>query len=287
MGHAGTAMTLPSSDPPRWTFAVATVIWAMIVGFAARFAIAVFVPSLGGEKAMRWLVSGPLGLAVGAAVIQVALLATASMRASLMPELRQGLIRALRLRPSRSVTAALFIVGLAPLANVCGILVAKLTGTNLDAIEYVGTLVRRASWVELGILAVVLTALPAIVEESIFRGLVLGSLDELRPKLALVTSAVAFGAFHLDVAQGVATAILGLGFGYIVQTTGSLLGAMVAHGTYNLFVLLTQRFLPITTAPAKWQLFELAVGLVVAGLAGQRLYRLRYVGRVAVARGTT
>jgi membrane protease YdiL (CAAX protease family) len=287
MGHAAAAMTLPSSDPPRWTFAVATVIWAMIVGFAARFAIAVFVPSVGGEKTMRWLVSSPLGLAVGAAVIQVALLATAFMRASLMPELRQRLERAIRLRPSRSTTAALFIVGLAPLANLCGILVAKLIGTNLDAIEFVGTLVRRANWFELGVLAVVLTALPAIVEESIFRGLVLGSLDELGAPLALIISAFAFGAFHLDVAQGVATTILGLGFGYIVQTTGSLLGAMVAHGTYNLFVLVTQRFLPITTAPAKWQLFELAVGLVVAGLAGHRLYRLRHAVCAASMKGAT
>jgi membrane protease YdiL (CAAX protease family) len=272
-------MSLPPSNPPRWTFAVATVIWAMIVGFAARFAIAVLAPALGGERTFRWLSTSPLGLALGAAAIQLALLATARMRSTLMPELRQELESALRLRPSRSVTAVVLILGLAPLANVCGILVAKVTGTNLEALEYVGGLVRRASWFELGVLAVVLTALPAIVEETIFRGLVLGSLDEWRPPIALLVSALAFGAFHLDVAQGVATAILGLGFGYIVQTTGSLLGAMVAHATYNLFVLLTQRFIPMTTAPVKWQLVELAVGLSIAALAGRRLHRLRYEPR--------
>jgi membrane protease YdiL (CAAX protease family) len=154
-------------------------------------------------------------------------------------------------------------------------LVAKVTGANLDAIEFVGSLVRHATWVELAILAFTLTVLPAMVEESIFRGLVLGSLDEFKPSIALVLSACAFGAFHLDVAQGIATAILGLGFGYIAQTTGSLLGAMVAHGSYNLLVLLTQRFLPMSQTPVKWQLIELAVGLSVAMAAGLRLHRLR------------
>lgn len=203
-----------------------------------------------------------------------------------MPELRQSLSSAIRSRPSRAVTCALFILGLAPLANLCGILVAKLSGTNLDAIEFVGALVRRANWFEFGVLAIVLTVLPAMVEEGIFRGLVLGSLDELGPLAALVFSALAFGAFHLDVAQGVATAILGLGFGFIVQSTGSLLGSMVAHAIYNLFVLLTQRFLPITTTPAKWQLLELAVGLLVATLAAHRLRRLHFDSGVGPAAGS-
>jgi membrane protease YdiL (CAAX protease family) len=247
----------------------------MIVGFAARFAIAVVAPVFGGPRTASWLVSTPLGLAVGAALIQLALLVTALLRSTLMPELRQSLSSAIRLRPSRAITCALFILGLAPLANLCGIFVAKLSGTNLDAIEFVGALVRRANWFEFGLLAIALTVLPALVEEGIFRGLVLGSLDEFKPLVALVFSAIAFGAFHLDVAQGIATAILGLGFGFIVQSTGSLLGSMVAHATYNLFVLLTQRFLPITTAPTKWQLLELAVGLLVAALAAHRLRRLR------------
>jgi membrane protease YdiL (CAAX protease family) len=275
MGHAPAPMTSASSTPPRWTFAVATVIWAMIVGFAARFAIAIIVPLIGGAALMRWLVGTPLGLAVGAAVIQFALLAMVLLRSTLMPDLWLGIRRAIGFRPSRALTAAVFVIGIAPLANILGILVAKLTGTNLESIEVIGALVRSASLLELGVLAIALTLLPAVVEEVIFRGLVLGSLDELRPRLALLLSALAFGAFHLDVAQGVATAILGLGFGYIAQTTGSLLGAMVAHGTYNLLVLLTQRYLPMANTPVKWQVAELGIGMLLALCAGRRLRRLR------------
>jgi len=280
-GACWRVMSMPPSNPPRWTFAVATVIWAIIVGLAVRFSIAVGAPAVGGQKALRWLTSSPLGLAVGAASIQVALLAAAYLRSSLMPELRTALLQAIRVRPSRSITAALFILGIAPFANLCGIFVAKAMGTNLDAIEFVSALVRRANWVEFGVLALVLTVMPALVEESIFRGLVLGSLDEFKPALALLISALAFGAFHLDVAQGVATAVLGFGFGFIVQTTGSLLGSMVAHATYNLLVLLTQRFIPISTTPVKWQLVELAVGLALAFVAGHRLYRARATPGVA------
>lgn len=277
MGHAPAPMLDPLSSPPRWTFAVATVIWAVVVGFAARVAIAVVVPVVGGPNLMRWLVGSPLGLALGAAFIQCALFGMATLRATLMPELRVGLLEAMRIRPSRWFTAAAFVIGVAPLANLTGILVAKLLRADLDSIEFIGMLVRGASWFELGVLAMALTVLPAIVEEGIFRGLVLGSLDELRPMLGLVISAAAFGAFHLDVAQGTATMILGLGFGYIVQTTGSLLGAMVAHGTYNAIVLLTQRFLPLTETPVKWQLIELTVGLLIAAVAGWRLHRVRFV----------
>lgn len=265
---------------------MATVIWAVVVGFAARVAIAVAAPAIGGASFMRWLVGTPLGLALGAAFIQCALFGMAMLRSTLMIELRSGLLQAMRLRPSRWFTAVAFVIGLAPLANVTGILIAKLLRADLDSIEFIGMLVRRASWTELLVMAFALTVLPAIVEESIFRGLVLGSLDELRPMFALVISAGAFGAFHLDVAQGIATMILGLGFGFIVQTTGSLVGAMVAHGMYNLIVLLTQRYLPLTETPIKWQLVELSVGLGIALLAGWRLERVRFRATWAKTEGT-
>jgi membrane protease YdiL (CAAX protease family) len=247
----------------------------MVVGLAVRVAIAVIAPALGGEPLMKWLATSPLGLATGAVLIQCALLVMAQLRSTLMPELRTSLVSAMRSRPSRSLAAVGLVVGIAPLANLCGMLVAKLTGANLESIEFVGALVRKASGFELVVMCTALTLMPAVVEETLFRGLVLGTLDELRPALAVGVSALAFGAFHLDVAQGVATAVLGLGFGFVVQTTGSLLGAMVAHATYNLLVLLSHRFIPITTTPEAYQLVELWVGLSVAATSTAYLWRTR------------
>jgi membrane protease YdiL (CAAX protease family) len=268
-------MTLPT-EPPRWTFALATVIWAIVVGFATRVAFAVFIAPIAGRRAIEWLSGSPSGLALSATVIQFALLGMAIVRATLVPDLRASMLRAVQSRPSRWLTSALLVLGAAPLANVCGVLVAHLTGSDLDAMQRVSALVRRATISELAILTLTLALLPAIVEEGIFRGLVLGTLDELRPAVALAVSAVAFGAFHLDLAQGVATAILGIGFGYVVQTTGSVVGSMVAHCVYNLAVLLLQRLLPATSTALKWQLAQVALGLLIAGVAALRLHRARF-----------
>src|SRR5512145_1085050 len=169
-------MTPSTSYPPRWTFAVATLIWAMVVGLAARVAIGVVAPALGGEPLMKWLATSPLGLATGAVLIQCALLAMAQLRSTLMPDLRTSLVKAMRTRPSRSLAAVGLVVGLAPLANLCGMFVAKLTGANLDSIEFVGALVRKSSGFELFVMCTALTLMPAIVEETLFRGLVLGTL---------------------------------------------------------------------------------------------------------------
>lgn len=268
---------MPSStSPPRWTFAVATVLWSLFVGLLVRLLVVVVAPVFGGKSAMDWLARTPLGLVTGAVVVQLALLLTAQLRATLMPELRAQIVAGFYSRPSRWVTATLLVLGLAPLANYCGILAAKVTSTELEAVEFVGELVRQAGLIEFVAMAIALTVLPALVEEGIFRGLVQNSLDQLPPALAILASAFAFGVFHLDVAQGVATSILGLGFGYIAYVTGSLLGSMVAHGAYNLLVLLSQRFLTQTDSPAKTQTLELAFGLFIASVAAQRLWKKRW-----------
>lgn len=263
--------------PPRWTFAVATVLWAMLAGLIIRLLIVVIAPVFGGRSALEWLARTPLGLVTGAVAVQLALLAIARLRATLMPELRAELLTGMATRPSRWVTATVLVLGLAPLANFTGLLVAKATGADLDAMEIVGGLVRQATPFEFVAMALVLTLLPALVEESIFRGLVQRSLDQLPPIVAISLSALAFGVFHLDLAQGVATCILGLGFGFVAHTTGSLLGSMVAHAVYNLLVLSSQRFMQAADPLEQVRLAELGVGLMIAVAAAQRLWLKRPV----------
>lgn len=270
-------MPLSRAAPPRWTFAVATVLWAMFVGLFVRLLVVVIAPVFGGRSAIEWLARTPLGLVTGAMAVQLALLAIAQLRATLMPELRAELLAGISTRPSRWATAIILVLGLAPLANLVGLLVAKTTGADLDAMEVVGRLVRQATPFEFVAMALVLTLFPALVEESIFRGLVQKSLDQLPPLFAIALSALSFGVFHLDLAQGVATCILGLGFGYIAHTTGSLLGSMVAHGVYNLIVLSSQRFMPAPDPLEQVRFAELGVGLLIAIAAAQRLWSKRLV----------
>ncbi|MGC4063739.1 MAG: CPBP family intramembrane metalloprotease [Polyangiaceae bacterium] len=257
-------------------FALITILVAIGAGLFARLALVLVARGIGGHALLEWFESTALGLAVLAALMQSALLAVVWLRAALVPELRDALVWGSRNRESRWLPSLLLILGLGPLANLCGLAIAKVTGANLQSIEQIATLIRRASPIELVPLALVLTLMPALVEESLFRGLVFGSLRGIGVGVAVVLQAIAFGFFHLDVAQGVATSILGLGFGYIVMTTGSLVGAMVAHAGYNLTVLLSQRFISSNSGADEFHLLswtgaEVAFGLAVTALAARTL----------------
>lgn len=102
---------------------------------------------------------------------------------------------------------------------------------------------------------VVIPVATVLVEELLFRGVLLGLLQRLlSPVRALVTCAVVFGLWHLlpvwrgggagDLAGGsigavagtfVATFVAGLGFGWLRQRSGSLVAPICAHiGTNSL-----------------------------------------------------
>lgn len=266
-------MSLEHENRPNWNAAIVTVIWAIATGLIARLLLVFVLQHWGGRGALHWAESSPVGLALGAIVIQLALLVLVVLRASHLPALGLTLIGALRREPSRWLPSLMLILGIGPLANGFGLAVAKVTGSGVDSMEFVGGLIRRATLPELTLLGVVLTVFPAIVEESLFRGLFMGSLRGVKVPWLIALQALAFGVFHLDVAQGAATFVLGIGFGYIAFATGSLLGGMVAHAGYNLMVLLSQRFLAGgAEASLAAQLLELTVGSVLAAVSAKQLY---------------
>jgi membrane protease YdiL (CAAX protease family) len=103
---------------------------------------------------------------------------------------------------------------------------------------------------------------PAFIEELLFRGVLMGALRGGPFWVVLGLQALAFGAFHVDIAQGMATFILGLGFGFLRLKTRTLLAPMVAHATYNVVVLASMRFMHLPDNPAPNQ----GLGLVFGGL---------------------
>ena len=88
-----------------------------------------------------------------------------------------------------------------------------------------------------GRLAAVLAvgAAPALVEEYIFRGLILQGLRRYGTAFAIVTSAAVFALFHLTAEQLVFAFIGGLFFGYLTVKTDSLWPAIVLHFLNNAF----------------------------------------------------
>jgi membrane protease YdiL (CAAX protease family) len=79
---------------------------------------------------------------------------------------------------------------------------------------------------------VLLGLMPAIVEETLFRG-------ALVPRLGVVVTAVLFAALHTQYALTFATLevfVLGIGLGLLRQRSGSTLPGMVTHAGYNIAV---------------------------------------------------
>ncbi len=75
--------------------------------------------------------------------------------------------------------------------------------------------------------------LPAILEEVLFRGVVMGLLRPAGDRVAIVVSALVFSLAHGTLTQIPFAFVLGLVFGFLYARTGSLLLPMVLHFLNN------------------------------------------------------
>lgn len=92
--------------------------------------------------------------------------------------------------------------------------------------------------------------LPPLVEEVIFRGLILQYLGRAGATflVANLIQSVLFGIFHMNLVQGIYTTLIGFLLGYLAYRYDSILVPMALHAAYNLFgtllVDLESRILP-------------------------------------------
>ena len=82
------------------------------------------------------------------------------------------------------------------------------------------------------------TALPALVEEFTYRGVVLGSLRPFGDRFAIVVSALLFGLLHRNMVQFPNAFLLGAALGYFMVKTNSIWTSMAIHFLNNLLVVL-------------------------------------------------
>lgn len=90
-------------------------------------------------------------------------------------------------------------------------------------------------------------AVPALVEEFAFRGLVLGSLKKYGEGFAIIVSSVVFGLMHGNFEQMPFAFSVGLVLGFITIKTESLLIACAVHATNNAVSVIFD-FLPSTVS---------------------------------------
>lgn len=114
--------------------------------------------------------------------------------------------------------------------------------------------------------AITLTVAPAFIEEIIFRGIVMQSLRRFGDIFALVSSALIFGIFHLNLIQMPYAFLLGLCIGYFVMRTGSLWVGVILHFVNNSVALIFEQLYPRLTEEA-YIIANLAYNLICIILA--------------------
>ncbi len=80
---------------------------------------------------------------------------------------------------------------------------------------------------------VAVSFVPAVTEELVYRGCVMGRLRKFGDGFALVTSALLFGMMHGNFTQAPFAFVVGLATGWAVIYTNSIFPAMLIHGLNN------------------------------------------------------
>ena len=86
--------------------------------------------------------------------------------------------------------------------------------------------------------SVSMTVLPAVLEEILFRGVIMQSLRRFGDGFALMASSLLFGLFHGNFAQFIPAFLAGLAIGYFVLRTGSIFTGIIIHFVNNGSILL-------------------------------------------------
>ena len=181
------------------------------------------------------------------------------------------------------VGALLLVFGVAPVAEVMGELVHRLTRNETTASWIVVNAARNASGVGIVALVIALGVMPAIAEEALFRGLI--PLPFARSfAWAVIAPSVLFGLFHLEPTQMAGTIVLGGAFAAGRLCTGTLVTSVIAHFVYNTTVVLTVRY---TDALVERELdaVPVVVGLVIASGGALLLWRERRMLQARAAGG--
>lgn len=78
------------------------------------------------------------------------------------------------------------------------------------------------------------SVVPAVAEELVYRGCVMGRLRKYGDGFALIVSAILFGMMHGNLLQAPFAFVVGIALGWAVIYTNSIFPAMIIHGLNNL-----------------------------------------------------
>jgi sodium transport system permease protein len=191
----------------------------------------------------------------------------------------------LRLRPvrARALLGAALVGGSA--WAVVGMLAEWIMPAPPELVESLRRMVAPSDGSRGLVLSLALMAVtPAICEEALFRGAILGGFSAKLPKLtsAVITGAL-FGLYHIDLWRIVPTALLGFVLSVIVLEADSIVPAMLTHFINNACLVVLAHLGKADTnelsRPAQAGVF---VGALAVSAVGVALLRKSATGRTTV-----
>jgi sodium transport system permease protein len=157
----------------------------------------------------------------------------------------------------------------------------QLTGVRASLAPEIQNLLRADSTLELGWIFLALALTPAICEEILFRGFILGRfLEAGQPGQSLMMTSLLFGLFHRNLPTLLPTTLAGVMLAFIVWRTGSLYYAIIMHTMVNAWAILMVNtrlgdFLPWIRQPSHVPAGLLVVSVLGVVVAGKQLQRER------------
>ena len=157
----------------------------------------------------------------------------------------------------------------------------RLTGVRASLSPEIQKLLRADSRLQLVWIFFALALTPAICEELLFRGFILGRfLETGQPGQSLMMSSLMFGLFHRSLPALLPTTLAGVMLAFVVWRTGSLYCGILMHALVNTWAILVVNtrlgeFLPWTRQPSQVPIALLVVSVLGVVVAGRQLERER------------
>jgi membrane protease YdiL (CAAX protease family) len=132
-------------------------------------------------------------------------------------------------------TLALAILGTLGVQFVIGLVADKLIVEPSETLKMLHRMFAEPQGIAMVGVGFLMSALPGVCEESLFRGFMQrGLLRRWHPAAAIGVSSLLFGLAHFDLQHSLAALALGVWLGFVAWRTGSVWPAALCHFTNNL-----------------------------------------------------
>ena len=118
---------------------------------------------------------------------------------------------------------------------------------------------------------IVVGILPPVLEELLFRGIILGG-NKNSAVSAVLVSAFLFSIYHMNPSKTIYQFIMGALFAFVALRTDSVLPTMIVHSLNNVAVITLQYFFPSTVIPSALMTVLIVSGAVALILGAALLF---------------